>query len=78
MCGGLLKRLEGWAELFDHDRDESVEGAEEALDWSIAEGEISEGNNGIATNLRAGTGLVGMQMMDLALNLEKRERENPN
>ena len=53
MSGRLPERLERGLELVDHDRDEAVEGAEEALDAGVTERQVGQRHDGVATNLDA-------------------------
>lgn len=53
MSGRLPERLERRLELVDHDRDEAVEGAEEALDAGVSERQVGQRHDGVATNLDA-------------------------
>ena len=54
--GGLAQPVGGGgvAELAHHGGDEAGGGAEEGLDVLVAEGEVGEGDHGVAPHLRAG------------------------
>jgi hypothetical protein len=82
----VVRRGDG-LQLAHHDWDEVVEGAEEGLDARVAEGQVGEGDDGVATDLTAG-GAADAQMMtgfmdrfgkrevavDVSFNLKKREQ----
>lgn len=74
MCCGLLECFKRRSKLQYHDGNKSTEGAEEALDGSIAEGQVRQGYYGIATDFCARTGIFGiMFLVNLALNLNEQE-----
>ena len=74
MRGGFLERLERGSQLFDHDGDEAVEGAEEALDGGVAERQVSQSHDGVASHFRARPGLsvVRVKLVNFALNLRRK------